>query len=73
MLLLRSANDKVARAFEKQRSVKNRQGNNEYKEAETNSPKPPSPRWFRCFTVRIHAARIETAPASNSWIGVGDT
>ena len=68
MLLLGSANDKIACAFEKQRPVKDCQRDHEHKEDEKNSPKPPSPFWLRCFTVRIHAARIITTSASNSRI-----
>ena len=73
MLLLYSANDEVARALEKQRSVKDRQRGHEREQAETNSSEPPARTRLCDFDGRGHAVRIGTITAANSGSGLMHT
>ena len=66
---MRSANDKVTRAFEEQRAMKNRQQGDKREQSETDSLKPAAPARLGHFVGRAHRAGVGTAPAINSRIG----
>ena len=66
---MRSANDKVTRAFEEQRPMKNRQQDDKREQSETDSLKPAAPARLGHFVGRAHTVGVGTATAINSGIG----
>jgi hypothetical protein len=68
VLLFGGANDKITRAFEKQRPVKDRKQDDEREQTETNSLKPPARPRLREFAGRAHARRVGVATAADSGI-----